>query len=106
MGNVVAFPSNSVAESALRSSLEGQIHRMEEMYDKLDALHAEMYDLEKDCQQLEFEYDYNLSKYATKVGAENVDVEFLSYTTRHIVSVDADGEKFSLTLDPEVFNED
>ena len=106
MGNVVEFPTNSVAESALRGSLESQVHRLEEMYEKLDALHAEMHDMEKDCNQLEFEFDYNLSKYAKRVGAENVEVEFLGYTSRHIVSVDADGGSLTLTIDEGVLDED
>jgi hypothetical protein len=106
MGKVVDFPSNSVAESTLRNSLEGQCRQLDDLYETLDALHSQMHKLEKDCSQLEYEYDLNLSKYATKVGAENVEVVFMGYTSRHIISVDAEGENFSLTLDPEVLSED
>jgi hypothetical protein len=55
---------------------------------------------------MEYEFDKNLGRYADKVGTENVEVQFLGYTSRHMVSIDADGENFTLTIQEDMFNED
>jgi hypothetical protein len=55
---------------------------------------------------MELAYDQDLGRYADKVGTENVEVQFLGYTSRHIVSIDADGENFTLTIQEDMFNED
>ena len=106
MSNVLEFPSNTVAADALRNGLVRQIDDLEDIYDILDALHGKMYDLEKQANEMEYTYDKELSRYADKVGSENVEVQFLGYTSRHIVSVDADGENFTLTIQEELLNED
>lgn len=106
MSNVLEFPSNTVAGDALRNSLVRQIDDLEDIYDILDALHGKMHDLEKQANEMEYTYDKELSRYADKVGSENVEVQFLGYTSRHIVSVDADGENFTLTIQEELLNED
>lgn len=106
MGNVLEFPSNTVAADALRNSLVRQIDDLDDIYDILDALHGKMHELEKQCNELELSYDQDLGRYADKVGTENVEVQFLGYTSRHIVSVDADGENFTLTIQEDMFNED
>ena len=106
MSNVLEFPSNTVAGDALRNSLVRQIDDLEDIYDILDALHGKMHDLEKQANEMEYTYDKELSRYADKVGSENVEVQFLGYTSRHIVSVDADGENFTLIIQEELLNED
>jgi len=106
MSNVLEFPSNTVAADALRNGLVRQIDDLEDIYDILDALHGKMHDLEKQANEMEYTYDKELSRYADKVGSENVEVQFLGYTSRHIVSVDADGENFTLTIQEELLNED
>jgi len=106
MGNVLEFPSNTVAADALRNSLVRQIDDLDDIYEVLDALHLKMHDLEKQCNEMELSYDQDLGRYADKVGTENVEVQFLGYTSRHIVSIDADGENFTLTIQEDMFNED
>ena len=106
MGNVIEFPSNTVAADALRNGLVRQIDDLDGIYEVLDALHAKMHDLEKQCNEMELAYDQDLGRYADKVGTENVEVQFLGYTSRHIVSIDADGENFTLTIQEDMFNED
>lgn len=106
MGNVVQFPSNTVAADSLRNNLVRQIDDLDDMYDVLDALHGKMHELEKQCNEMEFAYDQDLGRYADKVGTENVEVQFLGYTSRHMVSIDADGENFTLTIQEDMFNED
>lgn len=106
MGNVVNFPTNTVAENVLRNSLTNQMDQLDELYDSLDALHHQMHELEKTCNELEYSYDQNLCKYANKVGTENVEVHFMGYTSRHIVSVDADGTNIKLTIDEDMCRED
>jgi len=106
MGNVLEFPSNTVAADALRNNLVRQIDDLDDLYDVLDALHAKMHDLEKMCNEMEYEFDKDLGRYADKVGTENVEVQFLGYTSRHMVSVDADGKNFTLTIQEDMFNED
>ena len=106
MGNVLNFPSNTVAADALRNNLVRQIDDLDDIYEVLDALHLKMHELEKQCNEMELSYDQDLGRYADKVGTENVEVQFLGYTSRHIVSVDADGENFTLTIQEDMFNED
>jgi len=106
MGNILEFPSNTVAADALRNNLVRQIDDLDDMYDVLDALHGKMHELEKQCNEMELSYDQDLGRYADKVGTENVEVQFLGYTSRHVVSIDADGENFTLTIQEDMFNED
>ena len=106
MGNVVNFPTNTVAENVLRNSLTNQMEQLDELYDSLDALHHQMHELEKTCNELEYSYDQNLCKYDNIVSTENVEVHFMGYTSRHIVSVDADGTNIKLTIDEEMCRED
>lgn len=106
MGNVVSFPTSTTLENSLRTSLTNQMGQLEEFYETLDALHHQMHELEKTCSELEYSYDQNLCKYANKVGVDNVEVEFMGYTSRHIVSVDADGGNIKLTIDENMCNED
>ena len=106
MGNVLQFPSNTVAADSLRNNLVRQIEELDDIYDVLDALHLKMHDLEKMCNEMEYEFDKDLGRYADKVGTENVEVQFLGYTSRHMVSVDADGKNFTLTIQEDMFNED
>ena len=106
MGNVLEFPSNTVAADALRNSLVRQIDDLDDIYEVLDALHLKIHELEKQCNEMELSYDQDLGRYADKVGTENVEVQFLGYTSRHIVSIDADGENFTLTIQEDMFNED
>ena len=106
MSNILEFPSNTVAADALRNSLVRQIDDLDDIYEVLDALHLKMHDLEKQCNEMELSYDQDLGRYADKVGTENVEVQFLGYTSRHIVSIDADGENFTLTIQEDMFNED
>ena len=108
MGKIVAFPNRNaeVAVTALKNSLMLQTEELDNIYDVLDALHGKLHELEKTCSAMELEYDKSISRYADRVGPENVEVEFLGYTSRHIVSVDADGENFTLTIQEDVCNED
>jgi len=106
MGNVVNFPTNTVAENVLRNSLTNQMEQLDELYESLDALHHQMHELEKTCNELEYSYDQNLCKYANIVGTDSVEVEFMGYTSRHIVSVDADGANIKLTIDEDMCRED
>jgi hypothetical protein len=99
MGNVIDFPSNTVAADALRNGLVRQIDDLDDIYDVLDALHGKMHELEKQCNEMELAYDLDLGRYADKV-------QFLGYTSRHMVSIDADGENFTLTIQEDMFNED
>jgi len=106
MGNVLEFPSNTVAADALRNTLVRQIDDLDDIYEVLDAPHGKMHELEKQCNEMELAYDQDLGRYADKVGTENVEVQFLGYTSRHMVSIDADGENFTLTIQEDMFNED
>ena len=106
MGNVIDFPSNTVAADALRNGLVRQIDDLDDIYEVLDALHLKMHEMEKQCNEMELSYDQDLGRYADKVGTENVEVQFLGYTSRHMVSIDADGENFTLTIQEDLFNED
>ena len=106
MGKVVEFPTSTVSENMLRGTLTTQMNKLDEIYDSLDAIHHQMHEMEKDCHELEYCYDQNLCKYANLVGADNIEIEFLGYTSRHIVSVDADGTNIRLTIDEGMCNDD
>ena len=106
MSNVLTFPTSDAAETKLRHQMSTQVDDLDDIYEILDALHGKMHDLEKECAEIEVQFDINLEKNARKVGVENVEVQFLGYTSRHMVSVDADGENFTLTIQEDMFNED
>ena len=106
MGRVIEFPTSTISENMLRGTLTTQMNKLEELYESLDAIHHQMHEMEKTCSELEYCYDQNLCKYANAVGTDNVEVEFMGYTSRHIVSVDADGGNIKLTIDENMCNED
>ena len=106
MGKVIEFPTSSISENMLRGTLTTQMNKLDELYESLDAIHHRMHEMEKACNELEYCYDQNLCKYANAVGTDNVEIEFLGYTSRHIVSVDADGTNIKLTIDENMCNDD
>ena len=107
MGNILEFPSNTVAADALRNNLVRQIDDLDDMYDVLDALHGKMHELEKQCNEMELSYDQDLGRYADKVGTENVEVQFLGYTSRHYgIRLMQTGRTSHLTIQEDMFNED
>tara|TARA_R110000744_G_scaffold48827_1_gene106353 strand:- start:563 stop:883 length:321 start_codon:yes stop_codon:yes gene_type:complete len=106
MSNVLTFPASDAAETNLRNQMNKQVESLEDIYELLDAMHSKMHDLEKECAEIEVEFDANLEKYARKVGVQNVEVEFLGYTSRHKVSIDADGENFTLAIQEGILDED
>ena len=106
MGSVVAFPTKEITENALRDTLSVCAEELDELYAELDELHSKLHDLELRCNRVELAYDEKLTKYAKRVGAENVEVEFIAYTSRHIVAVDPEAGSMQLILVEEEQDED
>lgn len=98
MGKVLQFPTKEVKIEALMEALDRTIDELDESYEELDILHHQMHELEKECNQKEYIFDYNLAHYAESVGVENVPIRFFGYTTRHRLHVDFDNDIYQLEL--------
>ena len=106
MGKVVEFPTKAAAAQTLKHALHGKIEKLDKLYDDLDALHSQLHNLEKECIKLEYDFDCALGKYANVVGVENIEIEFLGYTSRHMVTIDPEDASLKIIIDEELPFED
>jgi len=80
--------------SGLVEELEKNIENMEELYAAYDRLQGVMLDLEEKIDLEEFFFNQKLMKYKTEVGADNVPVRYLNYSTEILVIQTEDGFEF------------
>jgi|TARA_B110000908_G_C10100747_1_gene378458 hypothetical protein len=95
MGNVVEFPTEARGE-VMFNNLKTQVENLEERYQVLDAMHAEMNSLEHELKTLEKDYDVALRAYGQVVGDNNIEVGFFEYSTLSILEVDADKDEITI----------
>jgi len=80
--------------SGLVEELEKNIENMEELYAAYDRLQGVMLDLEEKIDLEEFFFNQKLMKYKNEVGADNVPVRYLNYSTEILVIQTEDGFEF------------
>jgi len=88
MSNVVQFKNLG---TILKEQLMKNIQELEEVYQGLDLAVDAITKLEGIAEELEFNYNKMLRKYATEVGEENVEIGLLDYATEVEVIVDLEG---------------
>jgi len=80
--------------SGLVEELEKNIGNMEELYAAYDRLQGVMLDLEEKIDLEEFFFNQKLMKYKNEVGADNVPIRYLNYSTEILVIQTEDGFEF------------
>lgn len=80
--------------SGLVEELEKNIENMEELYAAYDRLQGVMLDLEEKIDLEEFFFNQKLMKYKNEVGADNVPIRYLNYSTEILVIQTEDGFEF------------
>jgi len=80
--------------SGLVEELEKNIENMEELYAAYDRLQGVMIDIEEKIDLEEFFFNQKLMKYKNEVGADNVPVRYLNYSTEILVIQTEDGFEF------------
>ena len=80
--------------SALVEELEKNIENMEELYAAYDRLQGVMIEIEEKIDLEEFFYNQKLMKYKNEVGADNVPIRYLNYSTEIVVIQTEDGFEF------------
>ena len=94
--SVVPFPGKKKA-ALLRERLNERIQELQYLYDTLNRCHEIMNKVEYDANCIEHEYNSTLAEYVKEVGAENLEVGYLEYSTEALVQLKEDGT-FTVTF--------
>lgn len=96
MSNIIKFPTKTGSQGDLYHQLRGFHDQMDKVYTVIDKHHYDLSKLIEAAQILETEYDKVLAKYVDIVGADDVEVQMLQYSSNAIVEVDADQGTFNI----------
>jgi septum formation topological specificity factor MinE len=96
MSNIIKFPTKNTYQGSLYHQLRDFHDQMDEIYTVIDNHHYNLNNSIGVAQTLETEYDEVLAKYVKLVGAEDVEVRMLQYSSNAIVEVDADEGTFNI----------
>jgi hypothetical protein len=101
MSNIVAFPTKTVQKQSkvgtLRTKMENLQKMLEKRYDKLVELTLEMDKVADDCDDFESKYEIILTEYAERVGAGNVELKYLDYSSEVEINFDAELNNFKIS---------
>lgn len=84
VSNVVDFPSIA----RLRARLEEQVIRLQDGYEKIHEGYSLMESLEEKVAEVEENYQKTLMEYATLVGPNKVEVQFLEYSNSLVINLE------------------
>ena len=101
MSNVIPFRSK---KRELQKKLLQQIEDLKEIYDGLDLAGDAAYKLQQIAEQSEEEYNIMLRSYVDEVGAENVELGYLEYTTDIAVVFEGGDVKIKFAYNPQQLN--
>ena len=96
MSNIIKFPSKTGSQGDLYHKLRWFHDQMDKVYTVVDKHHYDLNKVIESAQTLETEYDKVLAKYVDIVGADDVEVRMLQYSSNAIVEVDADEGTFNI----------
>ena len=96
MSNIIEFPTKDTQTDDLYLKLGSYHVRMDEVYANIDQLHCDFQRLLEEAKELEIDYDELLAKYVDLVGADDLEVRMLQYSSNAVVEVDADEGTFSI----------
>ena len=91
MGKVLEFPSQEKITRDLHKVLEEYTIKLETAYNIMDEMHKKLAELETDVSQQEEDYNRYLGTYISLVGAENVPIHLLSYSSSVSMVKNEDG---------------
>lgn len=91
MGKVLEFPSQQKVTRDLNKVLKEYTIKLETAYNVIDEMHKKLAELETAVTKQEEDYNRYLGTYISFVGAENVPLEFLSYSTSISMIKNEDG---------------
>ena len=93
MSKILEFPTTGRKSEVLREQLLKQTTSLDEMYEELDDLHAQLHDLEELASLSEKHFDIVLKQYVALVGVGNLEVELLGYSqnTKVVPVEDSEG---------------
>jgi len=101
MSNVIPFRTK---KSELQKKLLQQITDLQEIYDGLDLAGDAAYKLQQIAEQTEEEYNIMLRNYVDEVGAENVELGYLEYTTDIAVVFEGSDVSIKFAYNPQQLN--
>jgi hypothetical protein len=107
MGDVVQFPVAKVQKDnkvgTCRIKMANLQKMLDKRYDRLHELTLEMEKVSDDCDKCEKDYEVVLTEYANRVGAGNVEIKYLDYSSEVEILFDADTNNFKIThIEPEI----
>tara|TARA_B100001093_G_scaffold416475_1_gene407165 strand:- start:707 stop:1024 length:318 start_codon:yes stop_codon:yes gene_type:complete len=91
MGKVLEFPSQQKITRDLHKVLEDFTVKLETAYNVMDEMHKKLAELETELSEEEEAYNKYLGTYISLVGAENVPVHLLSYSSSVSMVKNEDG---------------
>ena len=101
MSNVIPFHSK---KRLLQKQLLQQIEDLKEIYNGLDVAGDATYKLQQIAERTEEEYNIMLRDYVEEVGAENVELGYLEYTTDIAVLFEGGDVKIKFVYNPQQLN--
>jgi hypothetical protein len=101
MSNVIPFRTK---KSELQKKLLQQITDLQEIYDGLDMAGDATFKLQQVAEQAEEEYNIMLRNYVDEVGAENVELGYLEYTTDIAVVFEGGDVSIKFVYNPQQLN--
>ena len=101
MSNVIPFASK---KQRLQKQLLNIIQDLQEIYGGLDMATDGVAKLETIAQDIEEDYNIILRKYIDEVGAENVELGYLEYTTDIAVLFEGGDVKLKFVYNPQQLN--
>ena len=91
MGKVLEFPSQKKVTRDLIKILDEYVVKLESAYNVIDEMHKKLAELETEVTKHEEDYNRYLGTYISLVGAENVPLQLLSYSSSISMIKNEDG---------------
>lgn len=93
MSNVIDFNSRKKYEgSEIERRLERLMHTLDEIYAHIQDVNSGLDKMESESQRVEEAFDSVLKEYADQVGADNIPVEYLNYSSFAIPVIKDNGD--------------
>jgi hypothetical protein len=90
MSKVIEFPTSERKAVALLQQLESSAEDLEELYQTLDALHAQLHEAEETAERVEATYNKNMREYVKHVPIAEVPLVLMQYSSEARMSMSED----------------
>ena len=95
MSKVIEFPTSERKAVAILQQLESGAEDLEELYQTLDALHAQLHEAEETAERVEATYNKNMREYVKHVPITEVPLVLMQYSSEARMSM---GEDMQVTF--------